>query len=66
MNSTTGSGELYGPSVAKVCFENASGYLGDSQCELYGAGIGYTIAYNFTAIHAAVSRILENIMMFQS
>jgi len=55
MNSTTDGGEIYGDKVSELCSENPGEYLGDSQCDLYGPGIGYTISYNFTALHAAVS-----------
>lgn len=56
LNSTTESGAVYAETVAESCANNSEGYLGDSQCGLYGSGIGYTVAYNFTALHAAVRR----------
>lgn len=54
-NSTDNNTEevSFAESVGDACLENADDYLADSECALYGTGIGYTIAYNFTAIHAS-------------
>lgn len=53
LNSTTKTGEAYADTVSESCANNSEGYLGNSQCGLYGSGSGYTVAYNFTALHAA-------------
>lgn len=52
-NKTTEEQVSYAASVEDSCLENADDYLADSECALYGTGIGYTIAYNFTAIHVS-------------
>ena len=57
-DSTTESGAVYADIIQETCANNSEGYLGDTQCDLYGAGVGYTVAYNFTALHAAVRIIV--------
>ena len=37
------------------CLAHTGDYMEPSECDRYGSGIGYTIAYNFSALHAAVS-----------
>jgi hypothetical protein len=46
---------LYGVARFQECSENSGDYLDPRECQFYGTGIGYTVSYNFTALHSAVS-----------
>ncbi|CAB9510069.1 Retinal-specific ATP-binding cassette transporter [Seminavis robusta] len=52
-SSITQSNESYGATLSQNCSNNLGDYVEESECDNYGTGIGYTVAYNFTALHAA-------------
>jgi hypothetical protein len=53
--SVTKSNFTYGETMSELCLNNTGDYMQESECDLYGTGIGYTVAYNYTALHSAVS-----------
>lgn len=53
-SSETSSGASYASAVSEACSNDIGDYTTDSECDLYGSGIGYTIAYNFTGLHVSV------------
>jgi hypothetical protein len=48
------SNEIYSDLASQQCANTTETYLENSECDRYGAGIGYTIAYNFSALHGTV------------
>ena len=55
VSSDGSNSTLFGATRSQECSNNPGDYLDPSECQLYGTGIGYTVAYNFTALHSAVS-----------
>ncbi|CAB9505681.1 Retinal-specific ATP-binding cassette transporter [Seminavis robusta] len=43
----------YGDTISALCANNTGDYMQESECDLYGTGIGYVVTYNFTALHSA-------------
>jgi len=57
-NSTTNQISSYGKHAVKQCSNFTGHYMPQQECSNY-AGYGYVVAYNFTALHASVSRLLD-------
>ena len=52
VNSILNDGSLYGNTTVEECLSNPGNYTSEAVCQRFG-GIGYTIQYNFTALHAS-------------
>ena len=63
MASVTKSNLSFGETISELCANSTGDYMQESECDLYGTGIGYTVAYNFTALHSAVRLFMTNLVI---